>query len=331
MVQEINEIEPPVERKPAKGALPETLQTLERLSWNYWWSWAPDGTSVFRDLDSGVWNECEHNPRRLLSEVSEYDLARMATDPGYIVRVRQLEERFDSYMSPGARKWATEHVPEITHQNPVAYFCAEFGIHHSLPLYSGGLGILAGDHLKSASDLGLPLVAIGLLYHHGYFRQRLRRDGWQEETYHQIDVEDLPLQLVRDGAGEPINFDLTLRGREVRVQAWRVDVGRIPLYLLDTNVEGNHEIDRMISGHLYGGDRETRCVQEMVLGIGGVRLLRRLADRAARLSLERRPLGLPHARTRTRVDGGREDLRGGGERRARALRVHDAHARRRRA
>ncbi len=123
------------------------------------------------------------------------------TDPHYIERVRRLEENFDAYMNPGVRTWAAQHAPEITHERPVAYFCAEFGVHHSLPLYSGGLGILAGDHLKSASDLGLPLVAVGLLYHHGYFRQRLRRDGWQEETYHQIDVDDLPLQLVRDARG----------------------------------------------------------------------------------------------------------------------------------
>ena len=149
-------------------------------------------------------------------------------------------------------------------------------MHHSLPLYSGGLGILAGDHLKSASDLGLPLVAVGLLYHYGYFRQRLRRDGWQEEAYQQINVGDLPMQLVRDKEGEPVRIDLFVRGRDVRVQAWRAEVGRVPLYLLDTNVEGNDEIDRFITGHLYGGDRETRCVQEMVLGIGGVRLLRQL-------------------------------------------------------
>ncbi|HZB43870.1 MAG TPA: alpha-glucan family phosphorylase, partial [Pyrinomonadaceae bacterium] len=276
MVHAMKEIEPTVGRTTTRVALPETIGALERLSWNYWWSWAPGGNSVFRDLDPEVWNECEHNPRRLLQDVSEYTLARMGTDPHYIERVRRLEENFDAYMNPGVRTWAAQHAPEITHERPVAYFCAEFGVHHSLPLYSGGLGILAGDHLKSASDLGLPLVAVGLLYHHGYFRQRLRRDGWQEETYHQIDVDDLPLQLVRDPEGEPVNVTLSMRGREVRVQAWRVDVGRIPLYLLDTNVEGNHEIDRMVTGHLYGGDRETRCVQEIVLGVGGVRLLQKL-------------------------------------------------------
>src|SRR5215203_1880955 len=260
------------QRVTQKNALPAPLIPLERLAWNYWWSWAADGESIFRDLDSEIWEECEHNPRQLLAKTSEYRLAEAATDPVYMERVRRIDASFQSYII------SSSHIQSqaITQEHPVAYFCAEFGVHTSLPLYSGGLGILAGDHLKSASDLGLPLVAVGLLYHHGYFRQRLRRDGWQEETYHQIDVDDLPLQLVRDAQGEPVNITLSMRGREVRVQAWRVDVGRIPLYLLDTNVEGNHEIDRLITGHLYGGDRETRCVQEMVLGIGGVRLLRQL-------------------------------------------------------
>jgi starch phosphorylase len=277
MVQTMSEVEPGFEEVGAAAAtLPETLAALERISRNYWWSWSPDGSSIFRDLDQQVWDECEHNPRRLLKEVPQYSLMRMATDPVYIERVRRVAEGFDAYMSADDETWAAQHVREITHAHPVAYFCAEFGVHHSLPLYSGGLGILAGDHLKSASDLGLPLIAVGLLYHHGYFRQRLRRDGWQEETYSQIKVEDLPLRLVRDHEGRPVVVELAMRGRTVRVQAWRAEVGRVPLYLLDTNVEGNDEIDRLITGHLYGGDRETRCVQEMVLGIGGVHLLRQL-------------------------------------------------------
>ncbi|HZI17931.1 MAG TPA: alpha-glucan family phosphorylase [Pyrinomonadaceae bacterium] len=267
---------PPAAARPAGHGLSGTIEALERLSWNYWWSWAPDGAGVFRDLGRELWDECEHNPRRMMREVSEFYLMRMATDPAYVARVRDLAARFDAYMGGGARTWAAERAARITPQNPVAYFCAEFGVHHSLPLYSGGLGILAGDHLKSASDLGLPLVAVGLLYHHGYFRQRLRRDGWQEEIYNQINVADLPLQPLLGEEGGELVVDLTVRGRLVRVRAWRVDVGRVPLYLLDTNVEGNDEIDRLITGHLYGGDRETRCVQEMVLGIGGVRLLRRL-------------------------------------------------------
>ncbi|HEV3470283.1 MAG TPA: alpha-glucan family phosphorylase [Pyrinomonadaceae bacterium] len=275
MAQMINETETTTGRT-QDATPPETLAALERLSWNYWWSWAPDGPGVFRDLGKELWDECEHNPRRVLKEVAEFDLMRMLTDPVYVGRVGRLAASFGEYMAESARTWAAEHAPGLRAGRPVAYFCAEFGVHHSLPLYSGGLGILAGDHLKSASDLGLPLVAVGLLYHHGYFRQRLRRDGWQEESYNQIDASDLPLRLVRGREGEPVCVELTLRGRPVCVQAWRADVGRVPLYLLDTNVEGNDEIDRLITGHLYGGDRETRCVQEMVLGIGGVRLLRQL-------------------------------------------------------
>ncbi|MDT7603109.1 MAG: glycogen phosphorylase, partial [Acidobacteriota bacterium] len=261
----------------AGRALPESIAALERLSWNYWWSWAADGTAVFRDLDPRLWNDCEQSPRCLLAEVSELRLTRMATDPSYIARVRSLAERFDRYVSDDAATWARREAGEITRENPVAYFCAEFGIHNSLPLYSGGLGVLAGDHLKSASDLGLPLVAVGLLYNYGYFRQRLRRDGWQEENYSKLDPTRLPLAPVRDAeTGEPVRFTLAIRGREVRVRAWRVDVGRVKLYLLDTNVAENSETDRLITGHLYGGDRETRCVQEIVLGVGGVRLLREL-------------------------------------------------------
>jgi starch phosphorylase len=258
-------------------ALPETLSALEDLSWNYWWSWAADGASVFRDLDPQVWEECELNPRGLLLDVSEYRLMQMATDPLYIERVRALGERFARYMNPEAKTWARESAPALTHENPVAYFCAEFGIHTSLPLYSGGLGMLAGDHLKSASDLGLPLVAVGLLYHHGYFRQRLRRDGWQEEHYGTINPAKLPIQPLNDAeTGQPLRVELEIRGQLVRFQAWQVEVGRVKLYLLDSNLEDNNHIDRLITGHLYGGDRETRCVQEMVLGIAGVRLLRKL-------------------------------------------------------
>jgi starch phosphorylase len=164
----------------------------------------------------------------------------------------------------------------VTPEHPVAYFCAEYGVHNSLPLYSGGLGMLAGDHLKSSSDLGLPLVAIGLLYRFGYFRQRLRRDGWQEEYYGETHSSELPIKRMYTVDGAPLLIELMIRERLVRAQVWRADVGRIPLYLLDTNIEENNETDRLVTGHLYGGDRETRIVQEMLLGIGGVRLLNKL-------------------------------------------------------
>ena len=253
-----------------------TLQPLERLAWNFWWSWAPDGTEVFRDLDPGLWQQCEQNPRALLAQVSDLRLAQMAADPTFSGRVRRLTERFDTYMSDTRPSPKLNVSARITRENPVAYFCAEFGVHNSLPLYSGGLGILAGDHLKSASDLNLPLVAVGLFYRFGYFRQRLNREGWQEETYRAALADELPLQSVDDETGRPMLVEVSMRGRLVRARAWLADVGRIRLYLLDTDVAENEEVDRLVTGHLYGGDRETRLVQEEMLGIGGARLLRKL-------------------------------------------------------
>lgn len=268
--------------------IPSPLQALERLSWNYWWSWSAEGAGVYRDLDAELWDECEHNPRLLLAKISEYRLAEMATDPVYIDRIGKLADQFDHYMNataglttdlrsqisdPGTNPAGTS---AITPEHPVAYFCAEYGVHNSLPLYSGGLGVLAGDHLKSASDLGLPLVAVGLLYHYGYFRQRLNREGWQEEFYGETDPAQLPLHQVKTEDGTPLLIEVLIRERTVPAQVWRADIGRVPLYLLDTNIPENGETDRWVTGHLYGGDRETRIVQEMLLGIGGVRLLGRL-------------------------------------------------------
>ena len=258
-----------------KRELPGPLKPLERLVWNYWWSWSADGASLFRDLDADIWEECEHNPRQLLAKTSPYRLAQAATDPVYLERVRRIDELFKDYMAQ-TTAWPQTGTPVITSANPVAYFCAEFGVHNSLPLYSGGLGILAGDHLKSASDLRLPLVAVGLLYRYGYFVQRLRTDGWQEEHYGETFPAELPIQLVRDVDGLPLQIEVLIRERKVLAQVWRADVGHVQLYLLDTNIPENVETDRWVTGHLYGGDRETRIVQEMLLGIGGVRLLRKL-------------------------------------------------------
>ena len=253
--------------------LPATLQPLEELSWNYWWSWAPDGLEVFRDLDRALWRQCEQNPRLLLNQVTDLRLTQMAADPDYAARVEKLHERFSAYMSD-SRPWPKLQLKSyITQQTPVAYFCAEFGVHNSLPLYSGGLGILAGDHLKSASDLNLPLVAVGLLYRFGYFRQRMSREDWQEEQYRENHIDELALNSVDDAQGQPLLIQVTMRDRVVHARVWRADVGRVQLYLLDTNVSENEQIDRLVTGHLYGGDRETRLVQEMMLGIGGVRLL----------------------------------------------------------
>lgn len=255
--------------------LPPTIHALERLAWNYWWSWAPDGADVFRDLDRTLWQQCEQNPRALLAQVSDLRLAQMGADPTFSERVSRLAERFEAYLNE-TRPSPKLSLGRISTEHPVAYFCAEFGVHNSLPLYSGGLGILAGDHLKSASDLNLPLVAVGLFYRFGYFRQRLNREGWQEETYRATPADELPLRSVEDETGRPLMIELSMRGRLVRARAWRADIGRVRLYLLDTNIEENDEIDRLVTGHLYGGDRETRLVQEQMLGIGGARLLRRL-------------------------------------------------------
>ena len=254
--------------------LPAPLAPLQRLAWNYWWSWAAGGAGLFRDLNPEIWEECEQNPRRLLAMTSPYRLAQAATDPLYLERVRRLEERFQSYLTAGTG-WVIDDL-KITPERPVAYFCAEFGVHNSLPLYSGGLGILAGDHLKSASDLRLPLVAVGLLYRYGYFRQRLRNDGWQEEHYGETFPQDLPITRVENEDGSPLRVAVSIRERDVMAHVWRANVGTVPLYLLDSNIPDNVETDRWVTGHLYGGDRETRIVQELLLGIGGVRLLRQL-------------------------------------------------------
>ncbi len=253
--------------------LPTPLSPLMHLSWNFWWSWSADGPSLFSCLDPNLWEESEHNPRLLVARTPEYRLAQMAVDPVYTTRIAKLFTSFKNYLELDKKP---SNSALITPDRPVAYFCAEYGVHNSLPLYSGGLGMLAGDHLKSASDLGLPLVGIGLLYRYGYFRQSLRRDGWQEEYYGETDPSALPIHQVRKEDGEPLLIEVEIRERLVRAQVWRADVGRVALYLLDTNIAENEETDRWVTGHLYGGDRETRIVQEMLLGIGGGRLLRKL-------------------------------------------------------
>ena len=273
MVAEVKMAVLPMEKQ---RDLPISLEPLSRVSTNYWWSWAADGAAIFRDLDSELWAKCEQNPRVLLRETSDFRLAQMAADPFCLERVAKLSRDFDNYLSEKQVWVAQNNAPAITPEHPVAYFCAEFGIHNSLPLYSGGLGILAGDHLKSASDLNVPLVGVGLLYSFGYFRQHLRSDGWQQESYRETNRADLAIEPVAEVAGGRLMIEVPMRGRPVRAQVWRASVGRVALYLLDTNIPENHETDRLVTGHLYGGDRETRLVQEMMLGIGGVRLLRAL-------------------------------------------------------
>jgi glycogen phosphorylase len=251
--------------------LPESLLALEAISMNFCWSWMPDGSALFRDLDPTLWEKVEQNPRDLLDQVADLRLWQKANEPAYTKRLSGFVSKRESYL-------AEEPVNHgrLSHERPAAYFCAEYGVHNSLPIYSGGLGILAGDHLKSASDMRVPLVAIGLFYRFGFFRQKISHEGWQQENYVDSLGRRLALEPVMSESGERITVSIQMRGREVAAQAWLAQIGRVNLYLLDTNVEQNSDVDRLVTGHLYGGDTETRIVQEKLLGIGGVRLLRRL-------------------------------------------------------
>lgn len=255
--------------------LPTPLKRLADLAYNYWWSWTPERISLFQSIEPELWRQCGHNPVALLEAVSYERLTQVSEDPHYWQRLQALSQQFDDYLA-GRETWASRVAPQISPEHPVAYFCAEFGIHESLPIYSGGLGILAGDHLKSASDIGVPLVGIGLLYRQGYFRQRLNRSGWQEDYYVDNHFERMPLELMRNAQGEAIAVELHIRQRVVKAQIWKVQIGRVSLYLLDTDREDNDPIDRWLTGHLYGGNQDTRIAQEVLLGIAGVRALKAL-------------------------------------------------------
>ncbi len=254
-----------------KRELPANLGALEKISWNYYWSWQTEGTEIFRELEPALWETCEQNPRVFLKKIKQLRLWQKSADIEFVEKVNRFAEKQAAYLTEKQNDFG-----KVSTENPVAYFCAEYGVHQSLPNYSGGLGILAGDHLKSASDLNVPLVAIGLLYRYGYFRQKIAHDGWQEEKYQDVFDSELAVQPILDETGERILVSVHIRGREVFAQAWLAEIGRVKLHLLDTNVPQNADVDKLITGHLYGGDAETRIVQEKVLGIGGVRLLRKL-------------------------------------------------------
>jgi len=246
--------------------LPEVLAPLARIAFNYRWAWYPRGKEVFRAVDPDRWQACGENPVRLLQEVSSEALARAAGDATVIARAAELEEAFAVDLE---RPLAGPIAPE----RPVAFLCAEFGVHHSLPVYSGGLGALAGDLVKEASDQALPLVAVGLFYRQGYFRQRLDVSGWQQEYWIDNDPERLPMALVRGPGGEPLTITVPIRGSEVRAQIWRVAVGRVPLFLLDADRPENGLLERWITSQLYVGDPVTRLSQYALLGVGGIRAL----------------------------------------------------------
>ncbi len=254
--------------------LPERLQPLHKLAYNLWWCWHPDAIALFRRIDPDLFESLDNSPVRLLGATPQERLVELAKDEGFLAHLDRVVEDLDSYLA--GKTWFHEAYDGAADKVRIAYFSAEFGIHESIPVYSGGLGVLAGDHLKSASDLGVPLVGVSLMYREGYFRQYLNPDGWQQERYPENDFFTLPLILETDAGGKPILVSVPLPGREVKVKIWRIQVGRVPLYLLDCNIPENGPEDRNITAQLYGGDKENRIKQEIVLGIGGVRALRAL-------------------------------------------------------
>lgn len=257
------------------ATMPEALRGLERLARNLWWSWDPEATQLFRELYPSKWRACRHNPVVFLRDVYPEDLEKKAQDTSYLARLERVMARFDAYLADAPVEVKVQGGA-LSQEHPVAYFSAEFGLHESLRIYSGGLGILAGDHLKSASDLGLPLIGIGLFYRMGYVKQRLSLSREQVAAEAENDPRDLPLDPVLDEKGQPLEIEIAMPSSTVAVRAWKVAVGRVTLYLLDTNVERNRPEDREITRQLYGGDHENRLRQEIVLGRAGKRLISRL-------------------------------------------------------
>lgn len=248
---------------------------LLALANNLWWSWHPEVVNLFRDLDPVRWRQIDHNPIVLLAEMTPEQVAERASEMVLYTRINQAHRRLKDYLGNTRTSWGAREAG-VLGARPVAYFSAEFGLHESVPIYSGGLGVLSGDHIKSASGLGVPLVALGLFYDQGYFKQRLNEEGWQLEEYLDTKVENLPIEPARDPQGRPITIEIeTMHGR-LLAKLWLMHVGRVHLYLLDCDVDGNSPEDRELTSRLYGGDSRTRIRQELVLGVGGVKALRAL-------------------------------------------------------
>ncbi|MBN2083379.1 alpha-glucan family phosphorylase [bacterium] len=253
--------------------LPEKLAFLGELAGNIWWEWHYDAIDLFRRISRHRWAESRGNPCHVLLHVEQERLNYLSREEGFLNHMQRVREAFNAYLTEP--RWF-QRVHGNRSDVRIAYFSAEYGLSSALPIYSGGLGILSGDHLKTASDMGLPLVAIGMAYRLGYFHQYLNIDGWQQERYDENDFYNLPMQKVLDDAGDWLTIDIPYLTRPVKVAIWRVNVGRVPLYLMSTNLPENRPEDRVITDQLYGGDKEMRIRQEIVLGIGGMVLLRRL-------------------------------------------------------
>ncbi len=253
-----------------RAKLPEPLAPLAELVTNLRWSWHPEALDLFEMVDPDLWDDVGGDPVRLLGAVSQERLAALATDRRFLRHLQDNWDDLQDYLSRPRWYQTLDGAP-----SSIGYFSPEFGITEVLPQYSGGLGILAGDHLKTASDLGVPVIGVGLLYRTGYFRQALSREGWQLEHYPAIDPHGLPLTLLADDSGSPLRIEVGLpAGQRLRAQVWKAQVGRVPLLLLDSDIEDNQPAEREVTDRLYGGGTEHRLLQEMLLGIGGVRALR---------------------------------------------------------
>ena len=254
--------------------LPKRIARLEELAYNFWWSWHRQARDLFKTLDYPLWRSTGHNPVEMLREVAVERLQNLARDPVFLLQYDAVLLAFDNDLTK-EQLWFPTQYAELVDQH-VAYFSAEFGIHQSLPIYSGGLGVLAGDHCKEASDLGVPLVGIGFLYEMGYFRQRITADGWQEATYPRFKPEEVAIREALNGNDDCLYVPVEVGDRTVQLQVWRAQAGRTPLYLMDADNDANAAWDRELTARLYGGDQEMRIQQEIVLGIGGLRVLRAL-------------------------------------------------------
>jgi len=251
--------------------IPEKLARLNDIAYNLWWSWNSDAIDLFRKIDPLLWDNVEANPVRFLQEVSQLKLEEKLNDADYMQQYSDVVQKYDSYMSQ-TDTWFSRNYPDKK-DHMVAYFSAEYGVSEVLPIYSGGLGVLSGDHCKSASDLGIPFTAIGLFYKNGYFNQHINREGWQETAYPRLNPHHLPITPVIDQNGNQVYISVEFPGRMVYARIWQVKVGRISIYLLDTDFDLNCPEDRGLTSTLYGGDQETRIQQEILLGIGGIRVL----------------------------------------------------------
>ena len=258
----------------AGDLLPEKIAGLRQLAYNLSWSWNRDARALFREIDEVLWHRVRHNAVAILQDVAPERLEELARNPAFIGRYNRVMQWLSSEQSD-AHTWYSRTYPALRGK-PVAYFCAEFGVHNSVPIYSGGLGVLAGDHLKTASDLGVPIVAVGILYRNGYFDQRIREDGWQEDGDARLRLGSIPITPVPGLSGARHLVTVNTFGRDIHVRVWKMQVGRVPVYLLDSDIEENHPDDRPLLSKLYSGGPGMRLRQEWLLGVGGVRALRAL-------------------------------------------------------